>query len=142
MKKDVLSVGTALAFTLMFFASFISAVMALTDWYDDYSPDHTAYAYVAGAYVYYPPPLGYYDQAHKGSITEGNVIRYAFTRFRGFNNLDVEVYNLPFNLANYTSIYKIYSYEDIWFIETCTDSGYGTIPQSAVTVKIGPPGIQ
>lgn len=142
MKKDVLSVGMALALTLMFFASFISAVMALTDWYDDYSPDRTAYAYVAGAYVYYPPPLGYYDQAHKGSITEGNVIRYAFTRFRGFNNLDVEVYTHRFSLANYTGIYKIYSYDDIWFIETYTDSGYGIIPQSSVTVEIGPPGIQ
>jgi len=141
-KKDVLSVGTALAFTLMFFASFISAVMALTDWYDDYSPDHTAYAYVAGAYVYYPPPLGYYDQAHEGSITEGNVIRYAFTRFRGFDNTHIEVYRHTFNLANYTSIHKLYSYDDIWFIETYTDSGNGTIPQSAVTVEIGPPGIQ
>lgn len=141
MKTDALLLVTALVSTLIIFAGFISPVMALTDWSDDYSEDGTAYAYVAGAYMLWPPPPEYYNQAHEGSITEGNVINYAFTQFRGFDNIHAQVYEHKFKLANYTSKHKIYGYEDIWYIETYTDSGYGTIPESSVTVEIGPPGV-
>ena len=140
MDKDALSVGTALVVTLMIFAGFISPVMALTDWDRSYSPDRTAYAYAAGVYTY--PSLGYYTQYHEGKITEGNVLRYGFTRFRGFDSCLVLTYRHLFQLANNTGKSKIYGYEDIWFVETYTDSGYDTIPQSSVMVKIGPPGVQ
>lgn len=138
-----MSVGTVFALTLMVFAGFVIPVMALTDWDDDYSPDGTAYAYAAGAYTWFPPPYGYYDQAHEGKITEGNVIRYAKTRFWGYDDSHVQVYaSQIFYLANNTGKYETYSYEDVYYIKTWTDSGYGTIPQSEIIVEIGPPGVQ
>lgn len=138
MKKDILLVGVAFLFTCAVFAGFINPVLAACDTYDDWSNDETAYSYVRGCYTSVGNP--YYSQKHEGNITEGNVIRYAFTQFIGKDQSGQTVYDPSFLLANNTGIIRYYYEDNIHRLWTITDSGYGTIPQSRVEALVGPPG--
>lgn len=141
MKEDMVFIGIAFLLTVMIFAGFINPVLALTDSDFDWSIDGTAYADVIGRYNNIGSP--YSHQAHEGRITEGNVLRYAFTRFTQLNQTyDIVFGPITFYLQNYTSKYESYNNDGIYYIRTYTDSGYGTIPRSSVTVEIGPPGAQ
>lgn len=141
MKEDIFLVGIAFLLTVVVFAGFINPVFALTDYDDDWSTDDTAYAAVTGTYKRIGSP--YSNQAHEGEITEGNVWRYAFTRFTHLDLVRDTVFeSVKFYLQNYTSKSKSYTHDGVYYIITYTDSGYGTISQSAVTVEIGPPGVE
>ncbi|MGD0027584.1 MAG: hypothetical protein ABSC91_01435 [Candidatus Bathyarchaeia archaeon] len=142
MKKDVVSVGTALVLTLIVFAGF-ATVMALIDYNYNYSPDGTAYAQASGAYSYNPPSNGYYNQEHEASITEGNVWRSAWCEFLAYYKDRAVAYASPYSLANNTGVRGLAGYSGIYAIETYTDSGYSASPPlSQVDVQIGPPGSQ
>jgi len=142
MKTDTMLIGIAFLLTVVVFAGFTNPVLAYeTDWDYDWSIDETAYADVIGRYNFIGNP--YSNQAHEGRITEGNVLRYAFTRFTQKNQTgDIVFGPITFYLQNYTSEYKSYNNDDVYYIITYTDSGYGIIPRSSVEVKIGPPGVQ
>jgi hypothetical protein len=135
-------IGIAFLLTVVVFAGFANPVLAYEIDSDyDWSIDETAYADVIGRYNFISNP--YTNQAHEGKITEGNVLRYAFTRFTQKNQTgDIVFGPIIFYLQNYTSEYKSYNNDDVYYIITYTDSGYSTIPRSSVIVEIGPPGAQ
>jgi hypothetical protein len=141
-KKDLVSVGTALVLTLIVFAGF-ATVMALVDYNYNYSSDGTAYAYVSGAYSFNPPSNGYSNQEHQASITEGNVWRQAWCYFAGYYQNGAPAYYAHFNLTNYSGERALGGYSGIYSIQTYTDSGYSIpLTYSQVDVDIGPPGSQ
>jgi hypothetical protein len=140
-KEDMAFVGIAFLLTVVVFAGFVNPVFALTDEKHKWSTDGTAYAAVTGKYYNIGSP--YYNQGHWGEITEGNVWRYAFTRFTQLNQTNGIVFQSEkFYLQNHTYKSESYTHDGVYYIITYTDSGYGTIPQSSVTVEIGPPGAQ
>jgi len=140
-KEDMVFVGIAFLLTVVVFAGFVNPVFALTDYDVCWSTDGTACAAVTGKYANIGSP--YSNQGHWGEITEGNVWRYAFTRFTQRNQTNGIVFQSDeFYLQNYTYKSESYTHDGVYYIETYTDSGYGTIPQSSVDVEIGPPGMQ
>lgn len=139
MKKNILLVNIAFLFTCAVFAGFINPVLATCDTYYHWSTDGTAYSYVQGCFTSVGHP--YYSEKHNGTITEGNVIRYAFTQFIGKDQSGQTVYDHEFKpLANNTGIVRLYYEDNLYRLWTITDSGYGTIPQSKATAVVGPPG--
>lgn len=140
MKEDMVSLGIAFLLTVVVFAGFVNPVFALTDYKDCWSTDGTAYAAATGKYDNIGSP--YSNQGHLGEITEGNVWRYAFTIFTQRNQAYEIVFLISFPLQNHTSKSASYTHDGVYYIETYTDSGYGTIPQSSIDVEIGPPGMQ
>lgn len=134
-------VGIAFLLTVVVFAGFVNPVFALTDYDVCWSTDGTACAAVTGKYANIGSP--YSNQGHLGEITEGNVWRYAFTRFTQLNQAYEIVFGpITFPLQNHTSKSESYTHDGVYYIRTYTDSGYGTIPQSSIEVEIGPPGMQ
>jgi len=141
MKEGLIAVEIAFLLTVMVFAGLVNHAFALSDYKSDWSNDGTAQSEATGSYAQIGDP--YSVQAHRGKIEEGNVQRYAFTKFTQ-ENLARQTVAEPetFQLQNHTSKYKSYSYANVYFIRTETDSGYGSIPESRITVEIGPPGVE
>jgi len=135
MRETFLSFRMALMFCLVLSVAFINpAIAAQIDEDDDTSEDGTAYSYVKGWRS--EVPLRYYKEHHYGSITEGNVYRWAFTRFRAWYGGELVYDSDKLWLDTYDYEEETY-YEYANAAQTTTDSGYSdTIPPSTADIII------